>query len=105
MKVVILSAFIPYESVFSIRRISREEAIKIINKADKVDIYTQHETIKILGLSPAKERAMYIPERGDVQIWIKPHKRLEPGREYTLEEIEEIGYDIWIAEPLEGGAQ
>ena len=63
-------------------------------------IFTQHQTIKILGLEPAKERVVYTPEANHIQMWIKPRGRLEFGREYTIEEIEKIGYDIWIAIPV-----
>jgi len=100
MKVVIVSAFIPCEGIYEIKRISKDEAIDLINKNELAGIYTNHQTIKILGLEPCQGRPIFNPNGDEIQLWIKPKGRLEFGREYSIEEIEEIGYDIWIAKPM-----
>ena len=99
LKVVIVSSFIPIFGHFRISKISKEKALEIL-KAANIQVFSQHETVKILGLEPAKERITYEPNPNDIQIWIKPKQRLEFGREYSVDEIEKIGYDIWIAEPI-----
>ena len=100
MKIVIVSAFIPAEGIYEIKKVNKDEAIKNINENELVGIYTNHQTIKILGLEPCNGRPVFNPTGKEIQLWIKPKGRLEFGREYSIEEIEEIGYDIWIAKPM-----
>ena len=99
MKVSVTSAFIPVEGKFEFRVVTKEEAKKISKENELVGVYTGHQTVKVLGLTPAEGRPVYTPEPTHIQLWIKPHGRLEFGREYSLEEIETIGYDIWVAIP------
>jgi len=100
MKVAITSAFIPVQGKFKFKIISKQDAISLIKTNELVGIFTGHQTVKILGLKPVQGRPVYNPQPDHIQLWIKPKGRLEFGKEYTIEEIEEIGYDIWVAEPL-----
>ncbi len=99
-KLAITSAFIPVEGTFQFRIISKEEAINLIKNNDLIGVFTSHQTIKVLGLKPCQGRPIYNPELNHIQLWIKPKGRLEFGKEYTLDEIEAIGYDIWVAIPV-----
>ena len=92
MKRVVLSSPLILEAgEFESRYISLEDAMNWI-EAGSLENYCNHETIKILGLVPPKSResATYYDEA----LCIKTKERLEFGREYTVEEIEEIGYNI-----------
>jgi len=108
-KVVVVSAFIPPEGThnFTITsELSIEDIKKIINdychrEGKPLEIYTQHETVKLLGLEPAKERKVFTPTGNELQIWLKPKGRLEFGREYTLEELQQIGVIPFVAIPME----
>ena len=99
-KISVVSSFIPAEGRWDIKKISLEEAKNLLQGAE-VAVYSGHQTVKILGLSPAEGRPIYVPA-GETQLWVKPKGRLDFGREYTAEEIEQIGYDIFVAEPVEG---
>jgi len=88
------------EGVFRIRKLTKQEAIQLLRNCEATEVYTNHETIKVLGLTPCTGRPVFNPTGREVQLWVKPRARLEFGREYALDEIERIGYDIWIAEPL-----
>jgi len=57
-----------------------------------VDNYCGHETVRILGLEPDDRRRNC--ESYNEALAIKPKRRLDFGREYTKEEIEEIGVDF-----------
>jgi hypothetical protein len=54
--------------------------------------YCGHETVRLINLDPAEKRddCTYYDEA----LILKPKKRLEFGREYTREEIADIGVDF-----------
>jgi len=97
-KVYVMSAFVPVEGFYQISKIPLDKAKRIISSSEEVIVASQHETVKLLGLFPAKERITVKEDdlKGALQIWIKPKERLQFGKEYSLEELEEIGYDIWL---------
>ena len=99
-ELVVVSAFIPSEGKWDIKKISLEEAKELVNKAKKVSIYTQHQTIKLINLEPDTERRVYIPQGEEKQLWLKPNGRLEFGKEYSLEELQEIGVQPFLATPI-----
>lgn len=97
-KVVILSTpMVITEGLYEMKEIDLFVAKKIIEK-HKVENYVGHETVKILGLTPSKERKEC--EDYDIAIIIKPKKRLEFGKEYSIEEIEKIGYNIYKVQKI-----
>lgn len=63
-----------------------------------VGVFTNHATIRLLGLEPDKTRkeCSYY----DVALVVVPNQRLEFGREYSVEEVEKIGYSIKMIEIL-----
>lgn len=52
-------------------------------------VYTNHQTIKVLGLEPSTSREPCLGY--DRALCLKPMDRLEFGKEYTVEEILQIG--------------
>lgn len=56
--------------------------------------YCGHETVRILGLEPARGREFCTGY--DEALALKPKARLESGREYSLAEIEEVGIEFTL---------
>lgn len=75
---------------FKMEEILLDEAIKFATTAQN---FCGHQTVKVLGIEPAKTReecAGY-----DEAICLKPVGRLEFGREYSVAEILKIGIKIF----------
>lgn len=92
MKIVILSTSLILETgKFSCREITLTEAQTLARTAEN---FVTHSTVRILGVEPTESRkpcAKY-----DAAIVLKVNGRIEFGKEYSIEEIEEIGYSIWL---------
>lgn len=56
--------------------------------------YVQHSTVKVLDIPPAEKRE--VCPGYDQALVFKVRGRTEPGREYSLVEIEAIGYDLYL---------
>lgn len=101
MKKVILSTpLLLEEGIFKMSKISLEEARNFAKEAKN---YVGHSTVKILGIEPSSLRETCTSY--DEAIILKINGRLDFGKEYSLEEIEEIGYTIFkiseISEKIE----
>lgn len=99
-KLAILSSpLLMEEGDFSCYKISLAQAEDIVNiyKQD-LENFSGHETVKILGLEPDKSRKEC--QGYEKALVIKPLKRLEFGKEYSVEEILEIGVEILLIECL-----
>ena len=100
MELTILSSPLILEAgTFKVEHISLEEAKRLVDTASAVHNHCGHQTVKLLGLPPVKGRPA--ADGYEVALAIKPGKRLEFGREYSLEEIEEIGYTIFKISKVE----
>ncbi len=86
--VVLSSPILLEDGEFKRQTITLSEAREWV-EVQEPEIFTNHETVKILGLEPAKERKTC--EGYDEALVLQPVHRLEFGREYTRQEIEEIG--------------
>ena len=64
----------------------------------EVRVYTSHATVRLFGLEPDTTRAQC--PGYDAALVVVPNERLEFGREYSVEEIEKIGYSIKLIEIL-----
>ncbi len=85
--IVILSApIIIGTGTFEVVPVSIEKAREL---AEGAEVFSQHQTVKVLGVEPATARKNCTGY--DVAIIATPKQRLEFGREYTLEEIQAIG--------------
>lgn len=89
MKRVILStSLIIGPGTFQAEEISEAEALAWKKKGTVVN-YCRHETVRLLGLDP--KRAMSQCEGYDEALTLGARRRLEFGREYSLEEIRAMG--------------
>lgn len=92
MKKVILSTkLLIGEGSFTAKRITKDEAVAWLDST--VVNYCGHESVKIIGLEPSKSREMC--SGYDEALAINAKARLE-RREYTQEEIEEIGVEFTL---------
>jgi len=88
-KLAILSSPLLLEDgVFERATLTHQEAMEMV-KNSTVEVFTNHQTVKILGLEPAKDRGSCMGY--ETALVLQPAKRLEFSREYTVEEVEEIG--------------
>ena len=90
---ILSSTILLEDGTFHRAEITLTQAKTLINAFDTTN-YTQHYSCALLGVEPAKERVTC--ESYDVAIVVKPNTRLQYGREYTVEEIEDIGYKIVV---------
>lgn len=89
------------EAQFHARRLSLGEArawVEAATEDGSIENYCGHETVKILGLEPAQDRRNC--DYYDVALCASAKERLEFGREYTIEEIEEIGVDFLLIQRI-----
>lgn len=81
---------------YEMHKISLSDALELIEYAQErnhFENFCGHETVRILGLEPVKERKTCEYYRD--ALVVVPSKRLEFGKEYSISEIEEIGYEIF----------
>ena len=91
MKKVILSTSMLLEcGTFEMKEVSLEEAKNFAKTAEN---FVGHSTVRILGIEPTTERKTCTSY--DEALVIKVNKRLEFGKEYSIQEIENIGYKIY----------
>ena len=92
MKRVILSTTIILEvGKYEMLEIGLEGAKEFAKSAEN---FVGHTTVKILGIEPAKDRKNC--DSYDEALILKPLKRLEFGKEYTLKELEQIGFTYFL---------
>lgn len=95
---ILSSPLLLEEGVFECSKISKEEAQlwvdRLLENNENLEIFCGHETVKILGLDPDKDRKEC---QGYTQaLCLKPLSRLEFGREYSAEEVEQIGVEFTL---------
>lgn len=90
-RVILPSPIVIGEGIFQARDLSVKQARLWIMRAP-FENFVGHQTVKVLGLEPATERK--ICDGYDEALAISAKGRLDFGREYTVEEIEEIGIDL-----------
>jgi hypothetical protein len=90
MKLTILSVpmIFPQTAVLS-TAITLNEARELVADAEEVINYCGHSTMLALGIEPATTRDQC--ESYTDALVLKPNARLEFGREYSVEEIMDIG--------------
>lgn len=92
-KVILSTKLIVGEGLFLSRSVSLVEAYKWVVDNNPTN-YCGHQTVKLLGLQPAKtrEQCMGYSEA----LCLSAKGRLDFGREYSVEEIETIGVDFTL---------
>lgn len=91
MQVILSSPILVEDGKFTRKTISQKKAQKWVDRNGPVN-FSSHQTVKILGVEPASTREN--TPGYDEALIISPLGRLEFGREYTKEEIEEIGVEF-----------
>lgn len=90
-QVILSSPILVEDGTFTRKTISQVEAQAWVDKNGPIN-FSEHQTVKILGLEPAdtRENVLYYSEA----LIISPNERLEFGREYTVEEIKAISVEF-----------
>lgn len=88
-KVILSSPLLLEVGLWRMEEITLAEAKAFAREAEN---FCGHETVKILDIDP--KQASKVCEGYDEALALKPAGRLEFGREYSREEIEEIGVTI-----------
>jgi len=81
------------DGAFEARSITKAEALEWLNNGP-FENYCGHSTVRILGLEPDEERRTCT--HYDEALALAAKKRLEFGREYSLEEISAIGVEFTL---------
>jgi hypothetical protein len=92
-RVILSTKLIIGDGLFEARELNRDEAQSWVD-AGPVDNYCGHVTVRLLGLEPDTSRRTC--DEYDQALALNAKSRLEFGREYTVEEIEEIGVEFTL---------
>lgn len=90
-KVILSTTLLLSEGVFELKRISVAEALEWVGQNNPQN-FCGHQTVKLLGLEPSTSRG--VCEDYTEALCLKPAARVEFGREYSLEEIQNIGVEF-----------
>ena len=100
MRVILSTTILLGEGAFVAREISLDRARAWLG-AGPVENFCGHETVRVLGIEPAKDR--HECPGYDEALCLKPRARLEFGREYTAAEVETIGVQFTLITRIEPG--
>lgn len=92
-RVILSTKLIIGEGHFFVKSLTRSEAQEWVNTSSP-DNYCGHATVRLLGLEPDKSRRQC--DGYDQALAINARARLDFGREYTKEEIEQIGVEYTL---------
>jgi hypothetical protein len=93
VKAILSSSIIFEPGIFKVSNLTIPEAKEWV-KNNNPTCFSTHDTVKILGVTPAKSRLAcnsYVEA-----LCLKPNQRLDFHREYSLAEMEEIGVTIFL---------
>lgn len=88
MKAILSTALILEEGIFESKNITLEEAKDWV-KLNKPTNFVGHSTVRVVGVEPANTREVCASY--EQAMVLKPLGRLEFGKEYSVEEILNIG--------------
>lgn len=88
LQVILSSPVLIEDGTFTRKTITQKQAQAWVDQNGPVN-FCGHQTVKILGVEPTATREN--TPGYDEGLIISPLKRLEFGREYTIEEIEKVG--------------
>lgn len=92
-KVILSTPMLLTEGTFNMKEISLEEAKAWVAENNPVN-FVGHQTVKVLGLEPATNREACTGYQQALSL--KVNGRVEFGKEYTVEEILEIGVSCFL---------
>ena len=87
--VILSSPLLVEDGIFRRQTISLEKAKRLVRQAWTIKNFCGHQTVKILGLEPAQERGAC--QTFNRALVLQPKQRLEFGRDYSVQEILDIG--------------
>ena len=90
-KVILSTPLLLETGVFEMQEVSLEFAKDFAKVAKN---FVGHSTIRILGIEPSTSRE--VCNCYEQALVLKVNGRLDFGKEYSVEEIEEIGYKIFL---------
>jgi hypothetical protein len=98
VKYALLSSTIVLEpGKFEVERITLYEARRWAKKQNPI-CFSTHDTVRVLGVEPAERRLAC--ESYEEALCVKPKARLDFNRQYTEEEIAEIGVKCYLIKKL-----
>jgi hypothetical protein len=97
-KVILSTALVLGDGLFRSESISLDQA-KAWIVSNRPQNFCGHQTVKVLGVEPAQTRE--VCKGYDQALCLSAKGRLEFGREYTAEEIMEVGVDFRLITRIE----
>ena len=88
MGVILSSPIMVCNGTYSRYTLDKTQALAWVKENEPV-VFSAHQTVKVLGLEPAKGRETC--HGYSEALILQPKGRLEFGREYSVEEIEAVG--------------
>lgn len=98
MKVILSTALILEDGLFQSRSLSLDEARAWVIENQPKN-FCGHQTVKVLGIEPAATREACTGY--EQALCLSAKGRLEFGKEYSVEEIEQIGVDFRLITRIE----
>lgn len=91
-RVILSTSLVLEPGTFETSELTLEQAQAWLD--DDIDNYCGHQTVRLLGLEPDEERRQCVGY--DEALCLRAKERLEFGREYTVDEIKEIGVEFML---------
>jgi hypothetical protein len=95
LNVILSTSMLFEEGFFKMERVELSDAKEFAKTAKE---FAGHSTVRVLDIEPCLGRE--VCDGFDNALVIKVRGRVEFGREYSREEIEEIGFDIYLIQNL-----
>ena len=94
---ILSSTIVLQPGTFVVERITLSEARDWVKENEPV-CFSTHDTVKILGVEPAKNRLACTGY--ETALCIKPNHRLDFAKQYTKDEVEEIGVRCFLIKKI-----
>jgi hypothetical protein len=94
---ILNTSIVTADGSYTLDTISVEDAITIAKEAEAIDSAVGHESTaqiltSLLGVEVPVNRQMFVQQPGQRALVFKLDGRPEPGKEFSREELEEIGF-------------
>ena len=96
---ILSSSILLADGLYKRRTITVTEA-KELMKTHVFTNFVGHETVKVLGIEPLPKGERPQCRNFDVALVVQPFERLDFGHEYSVQELQEIGYRIILVEKV-----
>ena len=99
MKAILSSSIIFETGTFEVKRLCLAQAKTWVEENNPV-CYSTHDTVKVLGVEPSKTRLAC--NSYDEALCLKPLNRLDFKKQYSIQEILEVGVKIFLIKKTGG---